>query len=83
MDKRVGYIDAIKGLAILLMVMGHVIAYQFPSYQVALNDSPQITMIVWRIIYSFHMPLLMFCSGLFIIKQEHMDSKQLVASIWV
>ena len=82
MDKRVGYIDAIKGLAILLMVMGHVIAYQFPSYQVALNDSPQITMIVWRIIYSFHMPLLMFCSGLFIIKQEHMDSKQLVASIW-
>lgn len=82
MDKRVGYIDAIKGLAILLMVMGHVIAYQFPSYQVALNDSPQITMIVWRIIYSFHMPLLMFCSGLFIIKQEHTDSKQLVASIW-
>lgn len=82
MSGRVGYIDSIKGLAILLMVMGHVIAYQFPQWQIALQDYPQITMIVWRIIYSFHMPLLMFCSGLFIIKQEPTDSKQLVISIW-
>ena len=82
MSGRVGYIDSIKGLAILLMVMGHVIAYQFPQWQIALQDYPQITMIVWRIIYSFHMPLLMFCLGLFIIKQEPTDSKQLVISIW-
>lgn len=40
------YIDSIKGLAILLMVMGHVIAYQFPDFSVAYSQSPRITTIV-------------------------------------
>lgn len=64
MKERVKYIDSLKGIAILLMVMGHVIAWQFSDWQVALNDEPRNTMLVWRLIYSFHMPLLMFCSGL-------------------
>lgn len=30
--KRIEYIDAIKGFAILLMVMGHVIAWNYADY---------------------------------------------------
>ena len=30
-NQRLLYIDSIKGLAILLMVMGHVIATQYPN----------------------------------------------------
>lgn len=44
MKARICYIDAIKGLAILLMIMGHVIARQFPDWQYALNETPRGTM---------------------------------------
>ena len=82
MKERIGYIDSMKGFAILLMVMGHVIAYQFPSWQVALTDSPRVTMIVWRIIYSFHMPLFMFCSGLFALHAYEYTWKSVAQFIW-
>ena len=71
-----------KGLAILLMVMGHVIANQFPSWQAALNDAPRSAILVWRIIYSFHMPLLMFCSGLFVIRGIRISLRDVGMSIW-
>lgn len=82
MKERIGYIDSLKGLAILLMVMGHVIAEQFYDWQYALNETPHCTMIVWRIIYSFHMPLLMFCSGLFIISRPISTITDLRISLW-
>lgn len=61
MQKRLEYIDAIKGIAIFLVVMGHVLAWVFPD-NVALGapDSPSL---IWRLIYSFHMPLFIFVSG--------------------
>ena len=82
MKERIAYIDSIKGLAILLMVMGHVIACQFPSWQEALNDAPRTTMLVWRIIYSFHMPLLMFCSGLFALRIKDYTLKNVGIVLW-
>lgn len=82
MKERVGYIDSLKGLAILLMVMGHVIANQFPSYRVALDDEPRLTMLVWRIIYSFHMPLLMFCSGLVSLHMKDFSWKGIGLVVW-
>jgi fucose 4-O-acetylase-like acetyltransferase len=48
-------IDAVRGMAILLVVFGHVIQYQNPaSYD---KDA------TFRVIYSFHMPLFFFVSG--------------------
>lgn len=51
-DLRISYIDQLKGIAILLVVLGHVIGYN------NCEDS-----FLWRFIYSFHMPLFMFISG--------------------
>lgn len=54
MEKRIDYIDRMKGLAIFLVVMGHV-------YGMAFAQSDDV---VYRVISSFHMPLFMFLSGL-------------------
>lgn len=62
---RVDYYDAVKGFAILLVVFAHAIAWQFQDYNEVLTGDNKEVMIIWRIIYSFHMPLFIFCSGLF------------------
>lgn len=54
MKQRIDYIDRMKGLAIFLVVMGHVYGMDF-----AQSDD-----VVYRVICSFHMPLFMFLSGL-------------------
>jgi fucose 4-O-acetylase-like acetyltransferase len=51
---RLQYIDALKGFLIITVVAGHIIQYFF-------NDS--INNQLFRIIYSFHMPMFMFLSG--------------------
>ncbi|HSE60868.1 MAG TPA: acyltransferase family protein [Candidatus Saccharimonadales bacterium] len=50
---RNGFLDALKGFSILLVVVGHAIQ-TVPNF----DDN-----ILFRIIYSFHMPLFMFLSG--------------------
>lgn len=50
MSSRIEYIDRLKGLAILAVVMGHIIYFVFH-----LSDDP-----VWGYIYSFHVPLFYF-----------------------
>ena len=50
--KRVGYIDIAKGIGIILVVMGH-------------NDFALISPFAHKLIYSFHMPMFFFMSGLF------------------
>ena len=52
--QRIDYIDRMKGLAIFLVVMGHVSGMAF-----AQSDD-----VVYIVISSFHMPLFMFLSGL-------------------
>lgn len=60
MKKRLEYIDQMKGFAILLVVVGHVFEFSFRA-QGEDYVSP------WHdVIYSFHMPLFAFLSGLFI-----------------
>lgn len=54
MKQRIDYIDRMKGLAIFLVVMGHV-------YGMVFNQSEDVT---YKWISSFHMPLFMFLSGL-------------------
>lgn len=54
MKQRIDYIDRMKGMAIFLVVMGHV-------YGMAFAQSDDVA---YRVISSFHMPLFMFLSGL-------------------
>jgi polysaccharide biosynthesis protein PslL len=49
---RIGYIDIAKGLGIVLVVMGH-------------NDFALISPLAHKLIYSFHMPMFFFMSGMF------------------
>lgn len=50
---RINYIDRMKGLAILLVVLGHVYSFVMGAESSEVN----------RFIYSFHMPLFMALSG--------------------
>lgn len=54
MEKRLDYIDKLRGFAILLVVMGHL----YLPYTAQGNSHP-----VAEMIYSFHMPLFFFISG--------------------
>ncbi len=66
--KRIVWIDILKGLAILLVIMGHVCQMRFPISGKWLAD----------VIYSFHMPLFLFLSGLFARKAvEAADNKHI------
>lgn len=56
--QRIGWIDTWKGIAILLVVIGHVCQWRFPISGWWLSKT----------IYSFHMPLFLFLSGLFAYK---------------
>lgn len=78
-NKRIAYFDLLKLFAVLLVIVGHVISqYDDRGYGHPIN--------VW--IYSFHMPLFMFMSGLFfqteylqpIITQYFIDNK---SEIWL
>ncbi len=53
--ERNDVIDAMKGFAILLVVLGHAIQRNIPEA----DDT-----LVYRVIYSFHMPLFMFLAGI-------------------
>ena len=50
--KRVDYVDIAKGIGITLVVMGH-------------NDFELISPFAHKLIYSFHMPMFFFMSGMF------------------
>lgn len=50
---RIGYIDALRGLAMILVVYFHIAAYGFGSYELGYND----------IIERFRMPTFFFISG--------------------
>lgn len=53
-SQRINWIDSLRGFAILLVIVGHLIQFNFKSG--IEND-------IFNIIYSFHMPLFFFISG--------------------
>ena len=59
--QRIEYFDVLKGIAIFLVVMGHVI-----TYGVCQIDKS----VVFRLIGSVHMPLFFFISGYFTVKSR-------------
>lgn len=53
-EKRLVYLDALKGILIVLVILGHVIQSSISDYQ---------HNVLFRLIYSFHMPLFFLISG--------------------
>ncbi len=80
MPARLEYIDAIKGFTIILMVMGHVIAWMFVDWKV-LIPSQSSPAILWNLIYSFHMPLFMFVSGFLYGRKKILDYRTYIKYI--
>ncbi len=68
-QERILYIDFLKGITIILVVVGHVIQY-YLCPQTYLND------FVFRYIYGFHLQLFVLLSGL-TIKQEIFSLEEL------
>ena len=63
MLERIHYIDKLKGLAILFVVMGHV-----SDFGLGINDT------LFNSFYiSFHMPLFMYFSGLFAFSSDRIN----------
>lgn len=69
MAQRIDYIDGIRGFAIILVVVGHAIAWNYPDWhEVCLFSQTQskeymVGGVVWQLIYSFHMALFFMVSG--------------------
>lgn len=61
-ESRHDWIDVAKGIGILLVVYGHVARGVFNAN---LGMDPDFFFVVDRFIYSFHMPLFFFLSGIF------------------
>ena len=85
MEKRIEYIDSIRGLAIFLVVMGHAIAWNYGDWQQICVFSPSqpksywVGGVVWQVIYSFHMALFFmvsgFLSGVSLVSRENIFRK--------
>lgn len=74
------HIDALKGIAIILMVIGHSLAWSYTDIGFLTKNISELTTnelyasFVWKIIYSFHMPLLICVSGYLFYKNTNYDS---------
>lgn len=73
--KRYDYIDRTKGLAILLVVMGHVLL--FSLYMNGGADQS----LCFKLISQFHMPLFIFLSGL-VVKVTEISWSKCATDIW-
>ena len=61
-NARNNYIDFLRGLAIILMIFGHIIDYGL-VLDICIPERKKIFRIMYNIIYSFHMPLFFTLSG--------------------
>lgn len=59
--QRIEWIDALRGILIILMVYGHNI--QFGSGRAVYREQLYFENVVFQFMYSFHMPCLMIISG--------------------
>lgn len=71
MKQRIEYFDVLKGIAIFLVVMGHVITYGV--YRIDAS-------VAFRIIGSVHMPLFFFISGYFTVRRK--EGRFVSPSLW-
>lgn len=66
---RIEYLDAIKGFAIILVVIDHVLAWNFHELNVIMHPLCVEDIrygLLWNMVYSFHMALFFMVSGYFV-----------------
>lgn len=68
---RIGYIDALRGMAMILVVYFHIAAYGFGSYEIGYND----------IIERFRMPTFFFISGWLFYKAGRIWDRQTITGM--
>lgn len=68
---RIGYIDAMRGMAMILVVYFHIAAYGFGSYEIGYND----------IIERFRMPTFFFISGWLFYKAGRIWDRQTITGM--
>lgn len=78
MNNRDSTLDLAKGILIILVVLGHSIQYSFG--QEWLSSLLFFDDVVFKTIYSFHMPLFMLISGYLFYNSNKKDLKPLVIS---
>ena len=71
-QNRIGYIDALRGMAMILVVYFHIAAYGFGSYEIGYND----------IIERFRMPTFFFISGWLFYKAGRIWDRQTITGIF-
>ena len=69
--KRIDYIDALKGFAIILVVLGHIA----DGYSNSTNVPHDFWWSLFNVIYSFHMPLFIVISG-FLYEKAYLSRKK-------
>lgn len=74
--KRLQNIDVLKGIAIILVVLGHVICDVYDNKTANEN-------IVFKICYSFHMPLFIFLSGYLTGERIHRKGETSINGQWI
>lgn len=72
MANRIAWIDSCKGFAMFLVVLAHAIAWMFSDWNVITTNSPSPSWL-WKFVYAFHMPLLMFISG-YLCARRHIET---------
>lgn len=76
LHKRNIYLDVIKAFAIICVVLGHCIQYGSGAHY--LEDSLYFDNLVFKIIYSFHMPLFTLISGYLFAFTIEKDLKEVI-----
>lgn len=66
MTKHIEAVDILKGITIILVVIGHAVQGVVSSQHLTLNTEYNSIFILKQIIYGFHMPLFFIIAGLFI-----------------
>ena len=67
---HISWIDTLKGIAIILVVIGHAIAWNFTEFEELIVNGPKKDFLWFHFIYAFHMPLFFWISGYLLPRQD-------------
>ena len=81
MDDRLGFVDAIKGITIFLVVLGHALQGIVSMLKATQYGDYSSVWYATEVIYSFHMPLFFLIAGLFVGKNNRLSVNFLIKKL--